>query len=87
MRRADSHIKQSRRACPAEPLVSGTFAKPARLAIVVQAAGACHGVDPVHKRVIALDVHQAKITACAVVRNMTTVAWKVTKARLWRLQA
>ena len=36
-------------------------------------------LTPMHKRVIALDVHQAKITACAV-SNMMTAEWRLPSA-------
>jgi hypothetical protein len=40
------------------------------LVIVIQAAGApAMELTPMHRRVIALDVHQAKINACAIVEH------------------
>ncbi len=41
-------------------------------------------LTPMHKRVIALDVHQARITACAVVEHDDGAGGD--QARVWRLQ-
>jgi hypothetical protein len=67
--RLTAHIKESRRACPAGRW-SAAPARARTLVIVVQAAKVlAMDLTPMHKRVIALDVHQAKITACAMVEH------------------
>jgi hypothetical protein len=54
------------------PLVSGTLLARTLLSVEERAME----LNPIYKRVIALDVHQAKITACAPLLIMAMAAWR-----------